>query len=120
MISMHFTKKIEKELLFEFAIFIIGMAIISAFYKNNFLATILLILAWATGIAFWHKKHDIFFFVTGAIIGPLAEILCIHFGAWQYFNPSFLGIPAWLPLAWGLATMLIKRIAETFVKIEMK
>ena len=69
---------------------------------------------------FWHTKHDAYFFVTGAIIGPLGEIICISSGVWSYVNPSFLGIPLWLPFAWGFATMLIKRIAETLVRIEKK
>lgn len=113
-------KKIEKELIFEIILFGVGIASISLFYKNNILLLFSLIIAWALGIKFWHKIHDIFFFVTGAIVGPIGEIVCIYFGVWQYANPTFLGIPIWLPFAWGLATMLIKRIAETFVKIEMK
>ena len=117
---MHFAKKIKKELILEFFIFAVGMAIISLFYNNNLLTTVLLIIAWSIGIKFWHKKHDIYFFMTGAVIGPLGEIACIYFGAWEYTNPNFLGIPIWLPFAWGLATMLVKRIAESFVKIELK
>ena len=117
---MKVTKKIEKELIFEIILFCAGIASIAIFFLNNLLLSVLLIIAWAIGIKFWHKKHDIFFFVIGAIIGPIGEIVCIYFGVWQYANPTFLGIPIWLPLAWGLATMVIKRIAETFVKIEMK
>lgn len=117
---MAFTKRVKKELLFDAVLFTVGMSFISLFYKENLLLTALLIATWATGVKFWHTRHDIYFFVTGAIVGPLAEILCINFGAWQYTNPTFLGIPVWLPFAWGLATMLIKHIAETFVKIEMR
>lgn len=117
---MNLTKKNKQELIFEIALFVGGMISISLFFMNNLLLTFLLMFAWALGIKKWHKKHDVVFFITGAIIGPLGEILCIYFGVWQYANPSFLGIPVWLPFAWGLATMLIKRIAETVVKIEMK
>jgi len=114
------TKKLKKELLFEIILFFAGIVTIAIFFNNNILLSFLLIAIWAIGIKFWHKKHDVYFFVTGAIIGPLAEIICIYFGVWHYANPTFLGIPIWLPLAWGFATMLIKRIAETFVRIEMK
>ena len=117
---MKVAKKIEKELFFEIILYCAGIASIALFFQNNFLLSVLLVVAWAIGIKFWHKKQDILFFVTGAIIGPIGEIVCIYFGVWQYTNSSFLGIPIWLPLAWGLATMLVKRIAETFVKIEMK
>jgi hypothetical protein len=117
---MKVTKKIEKELIFEIILYCVGIASIALFFQNNLLLSVILVIAWAIGIKFWHKKHDVLFFVTGAIVGPVGEIVCIYFGVWQYANPTFLGIPVWLPLAWGLATMLIKRIAETFVKIEMK
>ncbi len=117
---MHFTKKIEKELIYEVALFSFGIVLIFLLYEHNLILTGSLIGAWLIGIIFWHKKHDICFFVAGAVVGPIGEIVCIHFGVWQYANPTFLGIPLWLPFAWGLATMLVKRFAETFVKIEMK
>lgn len=107
-------KRVKKELIFEILLFCAGIALIILFFNNNELLTFLLILIWGIGIRFWHKKNDVVFYVAGAIIGPLGEIACIHFGVWQYANPTFLGIPAWLPFAWGLATMLIKRISETF------
>ena len=117
---MHFTKKIEKELIYEVLLFCIGVLLISFYYTNDLLLTFLLVLVWLIGIIFWHKKHDVYFFIIGSICGPIGEIVSIHFGAWSYTNPMFLGIPLWLPFGWGLVTVLIKRIAETFVKIEMK
>lgn len=117
---MQLTKIVRKELILEFMIFIGGMASIVIFYQNNFLLTFLLATGWLIGILFWHKNHDIYFYVAGAILGPLSEIVAIYFGAWEYTNPSFLGIPIWLPFAWGLVTMMLKRISETFVKIEMR
>ena len=117
---MAITKKIEKELIYEIVLFCAGITAISLFYANNFLLTFLLIITWLIGMKGWHKNHDIYFLIAGAIIGPLGEIVCIYFGAWRYVNPTFFGIPIWLPLAWGLAIMLIKRFAEIFVKIEKK
>jgi uncharacterized membrane protein YoaT (DUF817 family) len=117
---MNLTRKIEKELIFEAILFWSGITAIVLFYGNNLLLISLLILSWFIGVKFWHKKHDIYFFMIGAVIGPLGEIFCVYSGAWRYANPTFLGIPLWLPLAWGLAITLIKRIAETFVVIEMK
>jgi hypothetical protein len=109
--------KLKKELVSEIMLCCAGIASIALFFQNNLLLSALLVVAWAIGIKFWHKKHDILFFVTGAVVGPIAEIVCIYFGVWQYANPTFLGIPVWLPLAWGLVTVLIKRIAETLSKL---
>jgi len=117
---MNFSKNIKIELILDLIVFVVGIAFISLFYWDNILLTGLLIIAWFFGLKFWHKKHDIYFFITGAIVGSVGEIICISFGVWQYANPTFLGIPLWLPFVWGLATMLIKRIAEIFVKIEAR
>ncbi|NIP40571.1 MAG: DUF2878 family protein [Candidatus Aenigmarchaeota archaeon] len=107
-------------MLFEIFLFSLVVTLIILFYTNNLLLTALLIIAWLVGIRFWHKKHDIYFFVAGAVIGSIAEIICIYFGVWQYANPTFLGIPMWLPIVWGLAAMLIKRTGETLAKIGAK
>ncbi len=93
---------------------------ISFFYADNIIVTALLLLTLAVGMKFWYKKHDVYFFVVGTVLGPIGEVVAIYFGAWQYTNPTFLGIPMWLPIVWGLAAVLIKRISELFVKIEVK
>jgi len=117
---MRITRKLETELVFDIILFCAGIVAISLFYINNLLLTFFLIVALMLGIKFWYKTKDIYFLIAGAIIGPIGEIICIYFGVWQYTNPTFFGIPIWLPFAWSLATMLIKRIAEIFVKIEKK
>ena len=82
--------------------------------------SLLLIITYVFANHFWHGKHDIIFFISGGVLGPFAEIIAIHFGVWQYTNPDFLGIPMWLPLAWGFVSVMLLRIAETFVSIERK
>lgn len=111
---------IRNDLLLEILLFWSGMLTISLLYNSNIFLTLFLIVYWMIGIKFWHKTQDIYIFITGAVIGPIGEIICVHFGAWQYANPTLFGIPVWLPLAWGLTTMVIKRVVETFVRIEMR
>jgi hypothetical protein len=116
---MHFTTRIKREVFLELILYAAGIVGIINFYKTNLFLTFIIILTWIVGLVLWHTSHDIIFFVIGAIAGPTAEIICIYYGVWQYSNPSFLGIPIWLPFAWGMAVILIKRISETFVKIEL-
>lgn len=113
-------KKVQKELFFEIILFAVAIIIISLLYKNNLLTLFLLIVLWIIAINLWHKKHDIYFYIIGAIIGTIGEIICVYFGVWRYKNPSLLGVPIWVPFAWGFAIILAKRIAETFVKIEFR
>ena len=117
---MRFSEAVRKELLLETLIFAYGVSVAALLYHDNVLVSVLMLIGWLLGVRFWHKKHDIYFFMSGVFVGTVIEVICVHFGTWSYANPTFLGIPLWLPLAWGLFTMLIKRIAETFVTIEMK
>ena len=96
-------------------IFIIGFGVIAMalLYRHNIFLTLLLAAGAAFEILLWHKRKDILAFVVAAVVGPLAEMLNIYFGNWHYSNPSFFGIPMWLPLVWGISMLTIKRIAET-------
>lgn len=114
-------KRLERELVFEATLFSTGIASIILFYTDNLLLTLLLITLCLIRVKVCHKKGDTFFFVTAVIVGSFSEMLCINLGGvWRYTNPSFLGIPMWLPFAWALAVMMMKRVAEIFVKIEMR
>lgn len=102
-----------KELLLDAMLFAFGVAAISLLYKNNVLLTLIIIGGWVTAIKFWHVKHDIYLFLAAAALGTAAEIVAIRFGAWQYSNPTILGIPIWLPLLWGIAVVFINRVVNT-------
>ena len=114
------TNLLKRELFYEFLLFIAGIASVCLFFKNNILLMVVLIAGWIIGILVWHEKHDIIFFLVGAILGSLGELVCVNYGVWRYENPSFLGIPIWLPFVWGLSAVFIKRVSETFLKIEKK
>lgn len=55
------------------------------------------------------RSSALIFLIVG-FAGATCEILAIHFGAWTYTHPDFLGIPAWLPLVWGSAGLYIARL----------
>ncbi|MFH1236315.1 MAG: hypothetical protein V1685_05260 [Parcubacteria group bacterium] len=116
----HRERMLRKELLLEAVVFALTIALLVYFDDKVFLLTIILILFSVLSNRLWHQKHDIFFYITGAILGPLAEIVCTANGVWRYEHPTFLNIPLWLPFAWGIAAVMITRIAETFVKIEKR
>jgi len=111
------TEKLEKFAIIEFVLFVIGIILISFFYNNNLLLTSLLIISLLIITKIWHQKDDIYFFLVAAILGPVSEIIMIHFGVWQYTNPTAFGIPLWLPLAWGLSAIIIKRFAYAAIKL---
>ena len=61
----------------------------------------------------WHERHDVICFVVIALLGSLAEVVFVHFGVWQYANPTLLGIPVWFPLSFGTAFLIGQRLART-------
>ena len=49
-------------------------------------------------------------YITCAILGSIAEMIAIYFGAWKYATPTVFGIPMWLPFVWGNAALYIVRM----------
>lgn len=99
------------EIIVDSILFIFAILAISFFYANNLLLTAVLLVILIATLKVWYRPRDIHFFIAAVIVGPIAEIVAVHFGAWQYTNSTVLGIPLWLPLAWGLIVVLIKRLA---------
>jgi len=109
--------RLVREFLAEFGVLILGGLMISLLYANNLLLTAWEILLGAFGLSIWRKDEDLAFFAVGAVFGPLGEMICIRFGVWAYANPTALGIPLWLPFAWGFASLLIRRTSGTMTAL---
>ncbi len=105
-----------KELVYEIILAVVVVSLVIILNKNAWLTFGVLAAVWAFAIYLWHKKIDIATFIVAAVVGPVVEIISIYYGIWSYADPMFLGIPVWLPLLWGFAGVLLRRIAETIVK----
>ena len=108
--------KIEKELVFDVILFVLGVTAVALLYKNNAALASLMLIGWLIAIKMWHKKEDTYIFIIAAAAGTIAEAVAIKFGAWHYANPTALGVPIWLPLLWGSAVVFIKRFSETVLR----
>ncbi|MGB4223795.1 MAG: hypothetical protein WBJ54_08265 [Syntrophorhabdus sp.] len=97
--------------IFWFVIFLVVLC-----WTNNILVTAILIASYGVRYYFWPNKEDHVLYIGGAILGPIAEVIATKVGIWQYTLPTFLNIPLWLPFAWGLAAVLIIRIALAFAR----
>jgi len=115
-VTVRVPKGVNKELAFEVALFAAGASEIALCHRKPILLTVLLAVTAIIAMAFWRKSHVVCFYLVGAVVGPCGEMICIRSGAWAYANPTFLTIPLWLPLAWGLVTVLIKGIVDTSAK----
>ncbi len=79
-------------------------------WGNPSLLTLVLIITSAVMIWIGKSKEDICLYVAVFFIGSLSEVVAIFFGAWKYTLPDILGIPIWLPFAWGGTGVSTKRI----------
>ena len=89
------------------------LAVVSVFWKAP--ALLLLVLAAIAASMIFiggERKRDLALFVLVSVWGAFSEAIAIHYGAWSYPEPSFLGIPLWLPFVWGIAGIFIKRLYQ--------
>lgn len=92
---------------------IIGLA--SLLWQRPLLLTVIYGLISAALLRRWRSYSEILYFVLPAVLGPLGEFVAISFGAWEYSLPLF-NIPIWLPLAWGLSGLCLKKIADVLME----
>ena len=114
---MKFSKKTGKELIIEILLLFIIIFTVVLLWRNNVILFAILFVECAITITLWKQQYDIMYFLFGAIIGPVMEMISIHFGIWAYTNPTFLGIPVWLPVLWGFAAIVLSRIARTIKRM---
>jgi len=93
----------------------ITILLVSFLWKYNLILIIALGLESIILLIVFHKKHDIIYFIVGGICGPAAEMVAVHFGAWNFANSNFYNIPLWLPLLWGIVLVSMKKATESLI-----
>lgn len=66
-------------------------------------------------LAIWmwdrRKRDEVWLGVT-IVLGPIVDLIAVGGGAWSYGAPFVAGIPVWLPLAYGISGLLLRRLAD--------
>lgn len=81
--------------------------LISLYWENVFLITILLIIM-AILINIKSEKIDIIFYILVAVFATIVESVAMMTGAWVYTQQHILNFPIWLPLYWGMGGIVMK------------
>ena len=100
-----------KELTLPFTLFIIFFLIQALLQPSELLLTLLIILISLIIFLVHRNKKECTLYLTGLVTGLFIEVVLGIFGrqqSWQ--NASLLGVPFWLPLAWGIGFVLITRL----------
>ena len=106
-----------KELAMEIFAFSLVIVFVSSLWRNNLLLFFVMLMECSVALYLWHDRLELCFFFIIAVLGSLAEAVFVHFGVWQYANPTFLGMPAWFPLAFGTTGLIGARLARTLTAI---
>ena len=101
-------KKVNQ--IFTGLIAISSLVSVALLWEYNFILTIVLIILATLMLLMNKSKQEIKTFVFCAFFGAMAEAFAIIFGAWTYGNPNFIGIPIWLIVLWGIASIFMVRV----------
>jgi hypothetical protein len=112
------SKRLGRELFMEIAAFALVTSSIVIFWRDNLLLFSIVLVESLAVLLFWHKRHDVYFFLSIAVLGSTAEVIYVHFGVWQYTNPTFLGVPIWFPMAFGISAVVGQRLVRTLIEFE--
>lgn len=110
-------RRMAGELVVEVAVFAAVIGQVALLYQRVFLLTALLVVTAGLVLVAWRDGAvNPCLFAVAAVLGPAGEILCAAAGVWTYSHPAFLGIPLWLPPAWGVVAVMAKEIAATLTR----
>jgi hypothetical protein len=102
----------KKALVVELGIYLVAIALVSLLWDRPMVLTLCFVAMSVLVLWRWHTRSDLFIYGVGFVLGPGAEAVAIHFGAWAYAKPWLL-VPLWLPPVWGIAAVVMRRLAET-------
>ncbi len=102
----------QKVLLSLAALGILVTLIVTLWRSTVILGSVLMMLTLLLFLVSGNRARDAVPFCTGALLGPLMEAIVIRSGAWQYAQPTFAGIPLWLPFLWGLTAVFLMKISR--------
>ncbi|MDP3710841.1 MAG: hypothetical protein Q8R29_03950 [bacterium] len=87
------------------------------FEADEIISTILMILVFVSYLYFTgFKRRELELLIMGCIIGFMLEVVLGAVYREQFWvNASLFGVPIWLPLAWGMGFVIIRRLGDIIV-----
>ena len=120
-----FKKALKKEwenIIFNVIFVGLVLLIVTLFYRNIILTTVLEIILGIIGLIKWKSKLTLALFIIGGFIGGTLEGIVIYTsGAWSYAIPNVFGvIPFWLFVVWANAGAFIFETANEIKNLGIK
>lgn len=98
-----------------FPLYALCIALASALWRQPAILSTCFLAVSAFMLYRWHTRSDLAHFCLAFVLGPVGEFIAIHFGAWNYSAPALL-IPFWLPLAWAISGLYLKKTTEALAE----
>lgn len=91
--------------------------VVKSFVTGEMVTTVFILLVFGVYLYLdGFKKREGWFFIFGVVIGFLIEVALGAVYREQFWvNASLFGVPAWLPLAWGMGFVVIRRLGDIMV-----
>ncbi len=103
----------RKALALPLAIYLLSLILVSLLWHRPSVLLLCYLAVSAFMLYQWHGRSDLAFYATAFLLGPLGEVVAVHFGAWRYSAPLYV-IPVWLPFLWGIVALFLKKASEIF------
>ncbi len=115
----HFRKSLTplRALCIDTLLFGILVGSVLLWWRSTALSTSIVVVTAVVGFVFFHKREDYVFFLVGAILGSVTEIIIIDANVWQYGNPVLFGLALWTPFFWGFAFLFGRRMRDFFFNL---
>ncbi len=94
------------------ALWVVLVLCAAALWQSPLTLTAIYIAGSAVCLVLWWSKQAGVMYACGFVLGPGGELVAVAYGAWEYAEALFL-IPLWLPPAWGLAALILFRLATS-------
>jgi hypothetical protein len=102
----------KKALVIELGIYLAAVGLVCLLWARPVVLALCFVVMSLLVLWRWHTRSDLLIYGVAFVLGPGGEMLAIHFGAWEYTKPLLL-VPLWLPPVWGVAAVVMRRLAQT-------
>ena len=109
-------RSITRDLSIGFGTYLASVALVVWVWSTPFLLLLGLVAVGTLMIGRWHSKNDIVLFAVGAVFGTIVDLAAVPAGAWRYAETVWV-VPVWLPVGWGIAALLLKRVSDTLTRV---
>ncbi len=107
----------KKDILTGFAVFALEILLFYYLWGNNIILTFLLLVISGVILVKFSTKEEKVLYLVCFVLGPIFDLTLVPRGVWNYGNPTLFNVPLWLPVAYGLGTVMIVKIGNSISKM---